>query len=217
MAVEYRTVYTGGEGEIVEKKSRFIATAAPVRSEEEALQIIEQIRKKYWDARHNCYAYVIGERGELERFSDDGEPGGTAGKPILEVIKGEELRNTLIVVTRYFGGTLLGTGGLVRAYSAAAKVGIASSVIITRIPGIKLHITTEYTGLGKIQYILGQRGITTLDSVYTDKVELEVLTAEAEAEAVKAELTEGTNGQAIIEIGAVCHFAKINGTPQILD
>lgn len=217
MATEYRTVYTGGEGEIVEKKSRFIATAAPVRSEEEALQIIEQIRKKYWDARHNCYAYVIGERGELERFSDDGEPGGTAGKPILEVIKGEELRNTLIVVTRYFGGTLLGTGGLVRAYSAAAKAGIASSVIITRIPGIKLHITTEYTGLGKIQYILGQRGITTLDSVYTDKVELEVLTAEAEAEAVKAELTEGTNGQAIIETGAVCHFAKINGTPQILD
>ncbi|MEH2946964.1 YigZ family protein [Lachnospiraceae bacterium 56-18] len=217
MAAEYRTVYTGGEGEIVEKKSRFIATAAPVRSEEEALQIIEQIRKKYWDARHNCYAYVIGERGELERFSDDGEPGGTAGKPILEVIKGEELRNTLIVVTRYFGGTLLGTGGLVRAYSAAAKAGIASSVIITRIPGIKLHITTEYTGLGKIQYILGQRGITTLDSVYTDKVELEVLTAEAEAEAVKAELTEGTNGQAIIETGAVCHFAKINGTPQILD
>lgn len=217
MAAEYRTVYTGGEGEIVEKKSRFIATAAPVRSEEEALQIIEQIRKKYWDARHNCYAYVIGERGELERFSDDGEPGGTAGKPILEVIKGEELRNTLIVVTRYFGGTLLGTGGLVRAYSAAAKAGIASSVIITRIPGIKLHITTEYTGLGKIQYILGQRGITTLDSVYTDKVELEVLAAEAEAEAVKAELTEGTNGQAIIETGAVCHFAKINGTPQILD
>ena len=216
MAAEYRTVYTGGEGEIVEKKSRFIATAAPVRSEEEALQIIEQIRKEYWDARHNCYAYVIGERGELERFSDDGEPGGTAGKPILEVIKGEELRNTLIVVTRYFGGTLLGTGGLVRAYSAAAKAGIASSVIITRIPGIKLHITTEYTGLGKIQYILGQRGITTLDSVYTDKVELEVLAAEAEAEAVKAELTEGTNGQAVIETGAACYFANINGTPQIL-
>ena len=216
MVAEYRTVYTGGEGEIVEKKSRFIATAAPVRSEEEALQIIEQIRKKYWDARHNCYAYVIGERGELERFSDDGEPGGTAGKPILEVIKGEELRNTLIVVTRYFGGTLLGTGGLVRAYSAAAKAGIASSVIITRIPGIKLHITTEYTGLGKIQYILGQRGITTLDSVYTDKVELEVLAAEAEAEAVKAELTEGTNGQAVIETGAACYFANINGTPQIL-
>ena len=216
MVAEYRTVYTGGEGEIVEKKSRFIAAAAPVRSEEEALQIIEQIRKKYWDASHNCYAYVIGARGELERFSDDGEPGGTAGKPILEVIKGEELRNTLIVVTRYFGGTLLGTGGLVRAYSAAAKAGIASSVIITRIPGIKLHITTEYTGLGKIQYILGQRGITTLDSVYTDKVELEVLAAEAEAEAVKAELTEGTNGQAVIETGAACYFANINGTPQIL-
>ncbi len=212
-----KILYRGGSGEIVEKKSRFIATLEKIETEEEALAFIARIKKQYWDARHNCYAYVIGERGELERFSDDGEPGGPAGKPILEVIKGEELRNTLIVVTRYFGGTLLGTGGLVRAYSAAAKAGIASSVIITRIPGIKLHITTEYTGLGKIQYILGQRGITTLDSVYTDKVELEVLTAEAEAEAVKAELTEGTNGQAIIEIGAVCHFAKINGTPQILD
>ena len=217
MAEEYRTVYTGGEGEVVEKKSRFIATVVPVRSEEEALQAIEQLRKKYWDARHNCFAYVIGERGELERFSDDGEPGGTAGKPILEVLKGEELRNTLIVVTRYFGGTLLGTGGLVRAYSAAAKEGIASSVIITRIPGIKLHITTEYTALGKIQYLLAQRGLRILDSVYTDKVELEVLIPQEQTESIKAALTEGTNGQAVIEEGPSCYFATIEGIPQILD
>lgn len=217
MAEEYRTVYTGGEGEVVEKKSRFIATVVPVRSEEEALQAIEQLRKKYWDARHNCFAYVIGERGELERFSDDGEPGGTAGKPILEVLKGEELRNTLIVVTRYFGGTLLGTGGLVRAYSAAAKEGIASSVIITRIPGIKLHITAEYTALGKIQYILAQRGLRILDSVYTDKVELEVLIPQEQTKSIRADLTEGTNGQAIIEEGPSCYFATIEGLPQILD
>ena len=169
METEYRTVYKGGEGEIVEKKSRFIAAAAPVRSEEEALQFIESVRKRYWDARHHCYAYVIGERGELQRCSDDGEPGGTAGKPILEVITGEEIRNVVLVVTRYFGGTLLGTGGLVRAYSSAAKEGLASSVIITKIPGVKLHIGTDYTGLGKIQYILGQRGLETLDAAYTEK------------------------------------------------
>lgn len=217
MSSEYRTIYTGGTGEITEKKSRFIATVVPVRSEEEAQQVIEEIRKKYWDARHHCFAYILGMRGELQRFSDDGEPGGTAGKPILEVLKGEELCDTLIVVTRYFGGTLLGTGGLLRAYSAAAKEGVASSVIITRIQGIKLHITTEYTGLGKIQYILGQRGLTVLDSVYTDKVKLEVLVALEDADGVKAELTEGTNGQIIMEDGEICYFADIGGKSQILD
>lgn len=217
MSSGYRTIYTGGTGEITEKKSRFIATVVPVRSEEEAQQVIEEIRKKYWDARHHCFAYILGVRGELQRFSDDGEPGGTAGKPILEVLKGEELCDTLIVVTRYFGGTLLGTGGLLRAYSAAAKEGVASSVIITRIQGIKLHITTEYTGLGKIQYILGQRGLTVLDSVYTDKVKLEVLVALEDADGVKAELTEGTNGQIIMEDGEICYFANIGGKSQILD
>lgn len=217
MKAEYRTVYKGGEGEIVEKKSRFIAAAAPVRSEEEALQFIESVRKKYWDARHHCYAYVIGERGELQRCSDDGEPGGTAGKPILEVITGEEIHNVVMVVTRYFGGTLLGTGGLVRAYSSAAKEGLASSVIITKIPGVKLHIGTDYTGLGKIQYILGQRGLETLDAVYTEKVELEALIPEKLLGDVKAEITEGTNGQAALQEGESCFFARIDGKFVIVD
>ena len=217
METEYRTVYKGGEGEIVEKKSRFIAAAAPVRSEEEALQFIESVRKRYWDARHHCYAYVIGERGELQRCSDDGEPGGTAGKPILEVITGEEIRNVVLVVTRYFGGTLLGTGGLVRAYSSAAKEGLASSVIITKIPGVKLHIGTDYTGLGKIQYILGQRGLETLDAAYTEKVELEALVPETILEDVQAEITEGTNGQAALQEGESCIFARIDGKFVIVD
>ena len=217
MKAEYRTVYEGGEGEVVEKKSRFIAAVAPVRSEEEALKFIESVRKRYWDARHHCYAYVIGERGELQRCSDDGEPGGTAGKPILEVITGEEIRNVVLVVTRYFGGTLLGTGGLVRAYSSAAKEGLASSVIITKIPGVKLHIGTDYTGLGKIQYILGQRGLETLDAAYTEKVELEALVPEKILEDVKAEITEGTNGQAALQEGESCFFARIDGTFVIVD
>ncbi|MDY2613360.1 MAG: YigZ family protein [Lachnospiraceae bacterium] len=217
MLSEYKAVYQGGEGEIVEKKSRFIATVIPAGSEEEVLAFIESIRKKYWDARHHCFAYVIGERNELQRCSDDGEPSGTAGKPMLEVLLGEEIHNVAVVVTRYFGGTLLGTGGLVRAYSAATKQGLASSVIITKILGVKLCISTDYTGLGKIQYILGQRGLQILDSVYTDKVELEALIPENELVAVKTEITEGTNGQAVMQEGEFCYFANIDGTVQVLE
>lgn len=217
MLSEYKAVYQGGEGEIVEKKSRFIATVIPAGSEEEVLAFIESVRKKYWDARHHCFAYVIGERNELQRCSDDGEPSGTAGKPMLEVLLGEEIHNVAVVVTRYFGGTLLGTGGLVRAYSAATKQGLASSVIITKILGVKLCISTDYTGLGKIQYILGQRGLQILDSVYTDKVELEALIPEDELVAVKAEITEGTNGQAMMQEGEFCYFANIDGNVQVLE
>ena len=147
--MEYRTVYQGGKGEIVEKKSRFIAEVFLVHSEEEAMQYLEQVRKKYWDARHHCWAYVIGEERVTERCSDDGEPSGTAGKPILEVIRGAGLHNIFVVVTRYFGGTLLGTGGLVRAYTESAREGISHSQIITKIYRFKLNLTTDYTGLGE--------------------------------------------------------------------
>ena len=217
MLSQYKTVYKGGEGEIVEKKSRFIATVVPVHSEEEALKFVEAMKKKYWNATHNCYAYVIGENHELQRYSDDGEPGGTAGKPMLDVLIGEEIHNAAIVVTRYFGGTLLGTGGLVRAYSAAAKQGLASSVIITKNPGVKLRLATDYAGLGKIQYILGQRGIKILDSIYTDKVEIAALVPLDVLEAVKAEIREGTNGQAGMEEGEQCYFAEVSGEVLVLD
>ena len=119
MKNQYQTVYSGGTAEIVEKKSRFIANVFPVTTEEEALEILEKIRKQYWDARHNCWAYVIGADHVSARCSDDGEPSQTAGKPMLDVIMGQELHNVLVIVTRYFGGTLRGTGGLVRAYSKA--------------------------------------------------------------------------------------------------
>lgn len=217
MAEKYKIIYQGGEDEIVEKKSRFIATVFPVRTEEEALGFIEATRKKYWNARHNCFAYVIGDRGELARCSDDGEPQGTAGKPMLDVLLGEEIHNVAVVVTRYFGGVLLGTGGLVRAYSSAVKAGLASSVIITKISGVKLKINTDYTGLGKIQYILGQRGIKILDSVYTDKVELSVLLAKEISGEVQAEITEGTNGQAGLEVVEECYFAEIDGVPTVIE
>lgn len=216
MSEEYKAVYEGGEGELIEKKSRFIATVIPAESEEEALAFIEAMKKKYWNATHNCSAYVIGEKGQLKRCSDDGEPSGTAGRPMLEVLEGEGIRNVAVVVTRYFGGTLLGTGGLVRAYSASVKAGLASSVIITKIPGVKLEIETDYTGLGKIQYLLGEMGIRTLDSRYTDHVELDVLVPETMLERVKAELIEGTNGQAKLEEGPNCWFADVDGEMVIL-
>ena len=217
MLTEYRTVYIGNDAEIVEKKSRFIATVQPVHSEEEALAFIEKLKKQYWNATHNCFAYVIGERFQTQRCSDDGEPQGTAGKPMLDVLLGEEIHDVVVVVTRYFGGTLLGTGGLVRAYSKAVQEGLAASKIITKMYGCKLGIDTDYTGLGKIQYILGQRGVTILNSEYTDKVKLEVLLPIDEVEKVTAEIIEGTNGQAGIEKEGDCWFVKIDGAMHIFE
>ena len=211
----YKTIHQGGEGEIVEKKSRFIATVAPAASEEEALGFIAAMKKKYWDARHNCSAFVIGENNELQRCSDDGEPNQTAGRPMLDVLLGEDIHNTVVVVTRYFGGTLLGTGGLVRAYSKAVSEGLKNSVIITRQNGFRLLLATDYNGIGKIQYLLGQRGLTITGSEYTDKVTIETLVPEDELMPLKEELTEGTNGRIQYQnCEAVC-FAFVDGEAQI--
>ncbi len=195
----YKIVEQGGSGEIEEKKSRFIANVSPAETEEEALFFIEKMKKKYWDARHNCYAYVIGERAQLMRFSDDGEPSGTAGKPILEVLLGAEVRNAVIVVTRYFGGTLLGTGGLVRAYTQAAQAGLAASAVCQVRYGVLLHIVTDYNGIGRIQYLLGMRKIVIEEPAYTDVVALRVKVPYEEEEAVRKEITEATAGKAEIE------------------
>ena len=168
MKQRYKTIYRPGEGEITEKKSRFIASVQKAGTETEALAFIEAVKKKYWNARHNCYAYIIGERQELVRCSDDGEPGGTAGRPMLDVLLGAGLTNVVVVVTRYFGGVLLGTGGLVRAYSQAVQEGLANSIVIEKIWGTILNIKTDYTGLGKIQYILAQEEIPVLQTEYAE-------------------------------------------------
>ena len=217
MLSQYKTVYCGGEAEIIEKKSRFIATVRPVKTEEEAIAFIDSMKKKYWNATHNCSAYVIGEHFQIQRCSDDGEPSGTAGKPMLDVLLGEQIHDVVVVVTRYFGGTLLGTGGLVRAYSSSTLEGLLASKVITKMHGQKLSIQTDYTGLGKIQYILGQRGLTILDSVYTDKVDIYVLLPEEQIKQVMAEITEGTNGQATMELLEECYFAKIDGEMEIFE
>lgn len=144
----YKVVYQGGSGEIEEKKSRFIATVRPVESEEEAAAFIAEMKKKYWDARHNCSAFVIGRNQELTRCSDDGEPSGTAGRPMLDVLLREGIHNAAVVVTRYFGGTLLGTGGLVRAYQGSVQAGLANCVVIEKRQGQVLEIGTDYNGMG---------------------------------------------------------------------
>lgn len=213
--MDYRTVYEGGKGEIVEKKSRFIGEVFPAETEEEAAEILGNIKKQYWDARHHCWAYVIGEEQVQERFSDDGEPGGTAGKPILEVIRGHGLKNVLVVVTRYFGGTLLGTGGLVRAYTQAAQAGIAASTLITKIDGYELKIETDYSGLGKLQYLLAQRGLPTVDADYAETVTLSTLVAAGEEKAFIEAVTEATNAQAAVRRERACRFAYQGGEAMI--
>ena len=189
----------GGQGEIVEKKSRFIATVLPIDTEEEALQYIEKIKKKYWDARHNCFAFVIGSNNEIQRFSDDGEPQGTAGKPILETLLNENLHNTLIVVTRYFGGTLLGTGGLVRAYGQSSKEGIRNSVIQKVCEGISFKLTVDYNSIGKIKYIMGQMGIADAQEEYGQNVVLSILMKKDEYNEFNTKVTDATGGKAVFE------------------
>lgn len=190
-----RILLEGGQGEITEKKSRFIATVEKVESEAEAVAFIDRMKKKYWDASHNCSAFVIGRKAELTRCSDDGEPGGTAGRPMLELLLGEGIRNVAVVVTRYFGGTLLGTGGLVRAYTQAAREGLNRSVTGVERAGYEILIGTDYNGVGKIQYLLGQRGIEPVNSEYGADVQFTLVIPMEKSEELKKALTEATGGK----------------------
>lgn len=195
----YRVVYKGGEREIIEKKSRFIATVRPVETEEEAIAFIAEMKKKYWDARHNCSAFVIGSKNGITRCSDDGEPSGTAGRPMLEVLLGEELHNVAVVVTRYFGGVLLGTGGLVRAYTRAVQEGLKNSQVATLGFGTHVKIETDYNGIGKIQYILGKASVQIRDSQYTDVVTLQIFLLQEQKQQILKEITEATAGKCKFE------------------
>ena len=189
----------GGVGEITEKKSRFIATLKPVGSEEEATAFIHEIKKKYWDAKHNCSAFVIGENG-LTRCSDDGEPAGTAGRPMLEVLTGAALTDVCVVVTRYFGGVLLGTGGLVRAYQSAVKEGLKQCVIVTRIPGTVYTVETDYTGAGKLQYLFGKEDVTVTNSDYGANVIFTVVLKSGQEQEILTQIADLTGGAAVVTL-----------------
>ena len=196
----YKCVLEGGTGVIVEKRSRFLAEVRRVETEGEAVAFVEEVKKRYWDASHNCSAFVIGRRGELTRCSDDGEPSGTAGRPMLEVLLGEGICNAAVVVTRYFGGTLLGTGGLVRAYGAAVKAGLEASQTATMRYGSRIRIGTDYSDIGRIQYLLGQKGYPQENAEYTERVALETVVPAPEEERLIKELTEATGARAELEV-----------------
>ena len=211
----HKILFDGGVGEIIEKKSRFIATTRPVESEEEAIAFIAEMKKKYWDATHNCSAFVIGENHQIQRCSDDGEPQGTAGRPMLDVLLGEDIHNMAVVVTRYFGGTLLGTGGLVRAYSKSVQEGLANSKILEKKTGFLLKMSTDYNGIGKIQYLLGKRKIPITASEYGVGVELETLVPDEELKNLKEEITEATNGKTVYREETAVLYAFLDGEPMV--
>ncbi len=188
----------GGEGYYEEKKSRFLAACYRIENEEDAAGFIEAAKKKYWDARHNCYAYVLGANNELMRFSDDGEPSGTAGKPILEVLTARGIHNCLIIVTRYFGGTLLGTGGLVRAYQKSSIDAVDNSILARRTKGSRITISTDYSSAGKIQYAALQNGWMLTDTIYAADVSLVMEVPMPERERVVKEAVQITSGKAVI-------------------
>ena len=202
MEPSYHILYKEGQGEVVEKKSRFIANIFPVNTEEEALERIGQIKKKHYDARHHCFAYVLGEKNEVERCSDDGEPSGTAGRPMLDLLVGAGVHDVLAVVTRYFGGTLLGTGGLVRAYSAATKEALENCEIRQKEVGYRMTIATDYVDLGKIQYLAAARELKEENVDYGENVSITYEVPETEIDAFEKELVDKTGGKCKIDRGS---------------
>ena len=198
MASEYLTLARPGQGEYEEKKSRFLGKAVHIESEEEAAAFIAGIRKQYYDARHNCYAWVLGEGSERKKSSDDGEPSGTAGQPILRVIEGSGCTNVLVIVTRYFGGTLLGTGGLVRAYTQAARAALENAQTARMCLCRKLAVTVDYGALDRLMYALRRDGIEPQETEYGAKVTLHLIIEEKQGDTVENMITALTSGDAEI-------------------
>lgn len=197
-----KVILEQAQGEIVEKKSRFIATIMPVETKEEAEQFVASMKKKYWDAKHNCSAYVLGEKNEIMHSSDDGEPSGTAGRPMLAVLTGQEIHNVAVVVTRYFGGVLLGTGGLVRAYQGAVNEALLHANIADQVPMREMTVTTDYGDMSKIQRFLElDRSIVMEGCEYEANVRILFLVPEGMQDEIMNKLIELTNGKAKIEQG----------------
>ena len=211
MGERYKILYEEATAEFVEKKSRFIAYLKPVNSEEEAAAFIDGIKKKHWDARHNCSAAVIGRNHEFSRCSDDGEPSGTAGKPMLEVLLGEDVHNMAVVVTRYFGGVLLGTGGLVRAYQRSVKEGLAAAKILEKMSGYELNIMTDYNGMGKIQYLAAKENAQLVDIQYAENVKMKLMVEEDACDGFIKKMIEATNGRAEIEKSDLLYYGILDG------
>ena len=199
MDKHYKTVREAARAEMIEKKSRFIATVRPITAEEEALALINEMKKEFSDATHNVYAYILRENN-IARYSDDGEPSGTAGMPVMEVLKQENLTDVAVVVTRYFGGTLLGAGGLVRAYSKTAKLGVDAAHIATMTYGADMEITVSYDLYGKLQYLLEQEGLSMGKTTFGEEVTTSVFVRTELQETLQKKIVEASNGRATVRI-----------------
>lgn len=213
---DYLSLYRGASAEIEEKKSRFIATIEHVDTEEEAVAFIARLKKQYYDARHNCSAFVIGEDGQLMRSNDDGEPSGTAGRPMLEVLTAQKITNAVVVVTRYFGGTLLGTGGLIRAYQGAVKAALEKCVLLQKISGTELILSSDYTDIGKIQYMAASNKWDVMSTDYAENVITKMIVKSEETDSVITAITDATAARVTIEKGENVTFSYVDGEVMIL-
>lgn len=207
----YKTLHEFGTDEITIEKSTFIGYAKPIKTEEEAVEFINEIKKKHKDARHNVWAYTVGKSMNIQRYSDDGEPQGTAGIPTLEVIKKEDLRDVAVVVTRYFGGIKLGAGGLVRAYTKGAKIGLEAGKIIEKIMYQEVKIKIDYNQLGKVQNEIMNMGYFIKDTIYEDNVEIIVYSRANEKEAIIERINDITSATAQITIGEEFYLSEKDG------
>lgn len=207
----YKTLHEYGTDEVIIEKSRFIGYAKPIKTEEEAVEFINEIKKKHKDARHNVWAYTVGKSMNIQRYSDDGEPQGTAGIPTLEVIKKEDLRDVVVVVTRYFGGIKLGAGGLVRAYTKGAKIGLESGKIIQKVMYQEVKIKIDYNQLGKVQNEIMNMGYFIKDTVYEDNVEIIVYSRINEKEAIIDKMNDITSATAKITLGEEFYLSEKDG------
>ena len=207
----YKTLHEFGMDEVIIEKSTFIGYAKPIKTEEEAVEFINEIKKKHKDATHNVWAYTVGKSMNIQRYSDDGEPQGTAGIPSLEVIKKEDLRDVVVVVTRYFGGVKLGAGGLVRAYTKGAKIGLEAGQIIDKVMYKEVRIKIDYNQLGKIQNEIMNMGYFVKDTIYEDSVEMIVYSRLNEVDALTSRMIDITSATADITLGEEFYLSEKDG------
>lgn len=207
----YKTLHEFGVDEIIIEKSTFIGYAKPISTEEEAVEFINEIKKKHKDATHNVWAYTVGQNMNIQRYSDDGEPQGTAGIPTLEVIKKEDLRDVVVVVTRYFGGIKLGAGGLVRAYTKGAKIGLEAAKIIEKVNYQEVKIKIDYNQLGKVQNEIMNMGYFIKDTIYEDNVEIIVYSKQDKLEDIINKITDITSATANIVLGEEFYLSEKDG------
>ncbi|RDY29186.1 YigZ family protein [Romboutsia weinsteinii] len=207
----YKTLHEYGQDEIIIEKSTFIGYAKPIKTEEEAVEFVNEIKKKHKDATHNVWAYTVGKNMNIQRYSDDGEPQGTAGIPTLEVIKKEDLRDVVVVVTRYFGGIKLGAGGLVRAYTKGAKIGLEAGKVIEKIMYQEVKIGIDYNQLGKVQNEIMNMGYFIKDTIYEENVQIVVYSRIEEKDDLIAKMTDITSATADIILGEEFYLSEKEG------